>query len=96
MHPTSHRSLHCQVSNLQQGGSFDQELQKKGPATGSNLLSVSVTCHACGEKGHYKKKEFWLDYKLKLMWKNSVEDYGSRSQATKTKMHPCSQNKMEL
>ncbi|GKA23733.1 putative reverse transcriptase domain-containing protein [Tanacetum coccineum] len=21
---------------------------------GSNLRSVSVTCHACGEKGHYK------------------------------------------
>ncbi|GJZ21557.1 reverse transcriptase domain-containing protein [Tanacetum coccineum] len=25
----------------------------KGPATGSNLLPVTVTCHACGEKGHY-------------------------------------------
>nr|GEY75088.1 putative reverse transcriptase domain-containing protein [Tanacetum cinerariifolium] len=25
----------------------------KGPATGSNLLSVTVTCHACGEIGHY-------------------------------------------
>ncbi|GJS36295.1 putative reverse transcriptase domain-containing protein [Tanacetum coccineum] len=24
-----------------------------GPATGSNLLPVTVTCHACGEKGHY-------------------------------------------
>nr|GEW16811.1 hypothetical protein [Tanacetum cinerariifolium] len=23
------------------------------PATGSNLLPVTVTCHACGEKGHY-------------------------------------------
>ncbi|GKF60034.1 hypothetical protein Tco_0176820 [Tanacetum coccineum] len=23
------------------------------PATGSNLLPVMVTCHACGEKGHY-------------------------------------------
>ncbi|GJR08286.1 hypothetical protein Tco_0790938 [Tanacetum coccineum] len=28
MHPASYRSLHCQVSNLQQGGSYDQELQK--------------------------------------------------------------------
>nr|GEX20206.1 reverse transcriptase domain-containing protein [Tanacetum cinerariifolium] len=28
--------------------------RKKGPATESNLLPVSVTCHACGEKGHYK------------------------------------------
>ncbi|GKD01614.1 putative reverse transcriptase domain-containing protein, partial [Tanacetum coccineum] len=25
----------------------------KGPATGSNLLPVTVTCHACGEKEHY-------------------------------------------
>ncbi|GJR60044.1 reverse transcriptase domain-containing protein [Tanacetum coccineum] len=27
--------------------------KNKGPATGSNLLPVTVTCHACGEKGHY-------------------------------------------
>ncbi|GJW26781.1 reverse transcriptase domain-containing protein, partial [Tanacetum coccineum] len=27
--------------------------RNKGPATGSNLLPVTVTCHACGEKGHY-------------------------------------------
>ncbi|GKC07277.1 putative reverse transcriptase domain-containing protein [Tanacetum coccineum] len=25
----------------------------KGPATESNLLPMTVTCHACGEKGHY-------------------------------------------
>ncbi|GKF37660.1 putative reverse transcriptase domain-containing protein, partial [Tanacetum coccineum] len=30
--------------------------RSKGPATGSNLQSVSVTCHACGEKGHYKSQ----------------------------------------
>nr|GEX61803.1 putative reverse transcriptase domain-containing protein [Tanacetum cinerariifolium] len=30
--------------------------KNKGPATGRNLLPVSVTCHACGEKGHYKKQ----------------------------------------
>ncbi|GJR85931.1 putative reverse transcriptase domain-containing protein [Tanacetum coccineum] len=28
--------------------------RSKGLATGSNLQPVSVTCHACGEKGHYK------------------------------------------
>ncbi|GJU71486.1 hypothetical protein Tco_1262891 [Tanacetum coccineum] len=28
MHPASHRSLHCQVSDLQQSGSSDQGLQK--------------------------------------------------------------------
>ncbi|GJW78389.1 reverse transcriptase domain-containing protein [Tanacetum coccineum] len=27
--------------------------RNKGPVTGSNLLPVIVTCHACGEKGHY-------------------------------------------
>nr|GEV89734.1 putative reverse transcriptase domain-containing protein [Tanacetum cinerariifolium] len=27
--------------------------RNKGPATGSNLLPMIVTCHACGEKGHY-------------------------------------------
>ncbi|GJX84636.1 reverse transcriptase domain-containing protein [Tanacetum coccineum] len=28
----------------------------KGPATGSNLQPVLVTCHACGEKGHYRNQ----------------------------------------
>ncbi|GKC14304.1 putative reverse transcriptase domain-containing protein [Tanacetum coccineum] len=27
--------------------------RNKGPTTGSNLLPVTVTCHACGENGHY-------------------------------------------
>ncbi|GJW83757.1 putative reverse transcriptase domain-containing protein [Tanacetum coccineum] len=31
----------------------DCPAKNKGPATGSNLLPVTVTCHACGEKGHY-------------------------------------------
>ncbi|GKF03012.1 putative reverse transcriptase domain-containing protein [Tanacetum coccineum] len=30
--------------------------RSKGPATGRNLLSIFVTCHACGEKGHYKSQ----------------------------------------
>ncbi|GJZ70824.1 reverse transcriptase domain-containing protein [Tanacetum coccineum] len=30
--------------------------RNKGPATGSNLLPVTITCHACGEKGHYGKQ----------------------------------------
>nr|GEV83569.1 reverse transcriptase domain-containing protein [Tanacetum cinerariifolium] len=30
--------------------------RNKGPATGSNLLPVPVTCHACEEKGHYKSQ----------------------------------------
>nr|GEX68296.1 putative reverse transcriptase domain-containing protein [Tanacetum cinerariifolium] len=32
--------------------SFDLDF----PATGSNLLPVLVTCHACGEKGHYRNQ----------------------------------------
>ncbi|GJV78866.1 putative reverse transcriptase domain-containing protein [Tanacetum coccineum] len=28
--------------------------RNKGPATRSNLQPVSVTCHACGGKGHFK------------------------------------------
>ncbi|GJX54740.1 hypothetical protein Tco_0283109 [Tanacetum coccineum] len=34
----------------------NRNCRSKGPATGSNLLSVSVTCHACGEKRHYKSQ----------------------------------------
>ncbi|GJY60613.1 reverse transcriptase domain-containing protein [Tanacetum coccineum] len=30
--------------------------RNKGPATRSNLQPVSVTCHACGEKGHYRNQ----------------------------------------
>nr|GFA61441.1 reverse transcriptase domain-containing protein [Tanacetum cinerariifolium] len=30
--------------------------RNKGPATRSNLKPVSVTWHACGEKGHYKNQ----------------------------------------
>nr|GEZ05764.1 reverse transcriptase domain-containing protein [Tanacetum cinerariifolium] len=29
---------------------------KKGPANRSNLQPVSVSCHACGEKGHYRNQ----------------------------------------
>ncbi|GKB75999.1 putative reverse transcriptase domain-containing protein [Tanacetum coccineum] len=31
----------------------DYPSENKGPATGSNLLPVIVTCHVCKEKGHY-------------------------------------------
>ncbi|GKD85620.1 hypothetical protein Tco_1356774, partial [Tanacetum coccineum] len=44
------------VSDLQQGGSSDQDLQKQRLATGSNLQPVTVTCHACGEKGNYRNQ----------------------------------------
>ncbi|GJT50444.1 putative reverse transcriptase domain-containing protein [Tanacetum coccineum] len=36
------------------GGPLTPEnCRNKGPATRSNMLPVTVTCHACGEKGHY-------------------------------------------
>ncbi|GJU51200.1 reverse transcriptase domain-containing protein [Tanacetum coccineum] len=34
-------------------GHLTKNCRNKGPVTGSNLLPVTVTCHACGEKGHY-------------------------------------------
>ncbi|GKA24956.1 putative reverse transcriptase domain-containing protein [Tanacetum coccineum] len=37
-------------------GHLTKNYRNKGPATGSNLLPVTVTCHACGEKGHYKNQ----------------------------------------
>ncbi|GJZ18349.1 hypothetical protein Tco_0554472, partial [Tanacetum coccineum] len=46
-------------------GNLPLNCRSKGPATGSNLLSVSVTCHACGEKGYYKK--ILLDDKLNFV-----------------------------
>ncbi|GKA61619.1 hypothetical protein Tco_0761138 [Tanacetum coccineum] len=36
-----------------QVGHLTKNCRNKGPATRSNLLPVIVTCHACGEKGHY-------------------------------------------
>nr|GEU94691.1 reverse transcriptase domain-containing protein [Tanacetum cinerariifolium] len=35
-------------------GTLADDALNKGPATGSNLLPVSITCHACGEIGHYR------------------------------------------
>ncbi|GKE19036.1 reverse transcriptase domain-containing protein [Tanacetum coccineum] len=34
-------------------GHLTKNCRNKGPGTGSNLLPVTFTCHACGEKGHY-------------------------------------------
>ncbi|GJY45767.1 putative reverse transcriptase domain-containing protein [Tanacetum coccineum] len=34
-------------------GHLTKNYRNKGPATGSNLLPVTVTCHTCGEKGYY-------------------------------------------
>ncbi|GKA62753.1 putative reverse transcriptase domain-containing protein [Tanacetum coccineum] len=38
---------------MDQVGHLTKNCINKGPAIGSNLLPVTVTYHACGEKGHY-------------------------------------------
>ncbi|GKB11040.1 reverse transcriptase domain-containing protein, partial [Tanacetum coccineum] len=35
-------------------GHLTRNYRNKGPATGCNQQPISVICHACGEKGHYK------------------------------------------
>ncbi|GJR42622.1 retrovirus-related pol polyprotein from transposon TNT 1-94 [Tanacetum coccineum] len=52
LHHTGVCTIKCQTCN--KVGHLTRNYKSKGPATGSNLLSVAVTCHACGEKGHYK------------------------------------------
>ncbi|GJW20259.1 putative reverse transcriptase domain-containing protein [Tanacetum coccineum] len=37
-------------------GHLTRNCKNKGPATGSNLQPISITCHACGEKGHYRNQ----------------------------------------
>ncbi|GJZ90724.1 hypothetical protein Tco_0662651 [Tanacetum coccineum] len=44
------------VNNCIQGGPLTKNCRNKGPATGSNLLPVTVTCHACGEKRRINSK----------------------------------------
>ncbi|GJZ79796.1 putative reverse transcriptase domain-containing protein [Tanacetum coccineum] len=45
--------MSCQPINFKGSEGAVGLIRNKGPATGSNLLPVTVTCHACGEKGHY-------------------------------------------
>ncbi|GKA21407.1 putative reverse transcriptase domain-containing protein [Tanacetum coccineum] len=57
MYPTSHKDhyiVKCQTCN--KVGHLTRNCKNKGPATVSNLQPVSVTCHACGEKGHYRNQ----------------------------------------
>ncbi|GKA91662.1 putative reverse transcriptase domain-containing protein [Tanacetum coccineum] len=54
LHHTGVCTVKCRICNTV--GHLTRNCRSKGPATGSNLLSVSVTCHACGEKGHYKSQ----------------------------------------
>ncbi|GKG26126.1 hypothetical protein Tco_0399272, partial [Tanacetum coccineum] len=52
LHHTGPCTVKCQTCN--KVGRQTRNCKNKGPATGSNLHPVSVTCHACGEKGHYR------------------------------------------
>ncbi|GJY48297.1 reverse transcriptase domain-containing protein [Tanacetum coccineum] len=52
LHHTGPCTVKCQTCNKM--GHQTRNCKNKGPATGSNLQLVLVTCHACGEKGHYK------------------------------------------
>ncbi|GJR25929.1 reverse transcriptase domain-containing protein [Tanacetum coccineum] len=54
LHHTRPCTVKCQTCN--KVGHQTRNYRNKGPATGSNLQPVSVTCHACGEKGHYKNQ----------------------------------------
>ncbi|GJS25561.1 putative reverse transcriptase domain-containing protein [Tanacetum coccineum] len=49
--PSGHCTVKCNTCN--KVGYLTKNCRNKGPATGSNLLPVTVTCHAYGEKGHY-------------------------------------------
>ncbi|GJT02447.1 putative reverse transcriptase domain-containing protein [Tanacetum coccineum] len=51
LHHTGPCTVMCNTCN--KVGYLTKNCKNKGPTTGSNLLLVSVTCHACGEKGHY-------------------------------------------
>ncbi|GKF95025.1 reverse transcriptase domain-containing protein, partial [Tanacetum coccineum] len=54
LHHTIPCTVKCQTCN--KVGHLTRKYRNKGPATGRNLQPVSVTCHACGEKGHYRNQ----------------------------------------
>ncbi|GJY04233.1 putative reverse transcriptase domain-containing protein [Tanacetum coccineum] len=49
--PSGPCTVKCNTCN--KVGHLTKNYRNKGPAIGSNLLLVTVTCHACKEKGHY-------------------------------------------
>ncbi|GJU45516.1 hypothetical protein Tco_1202782, partial [Tanacetum coccineum] len=50
---SSYKELHEAANPNHFKSHLTKDCRNKGPATGSNLLAVTVTCHACGEKEHY-------------------------------------------
>ncbi|GJR19399.1 putative reverse transcriptase domain-containing protein [Tanacetum coccineum] len=55
LHHTGPCNVKCQTCN--KVGHQTRNCKNKGPSTRSNLQPVSVTCHACGEKGLYKRAD---------------------------------------
>nr|GEV44939.1 reverse transcriptase domain-containing protein [Tanacetum cinerariifolium] len=53
LHYTGPCTIRCRVCN--KIVHLTKNCRNKGPATGSNLQLVSVICHTCGEKGHYRR-----------------------------------------
>ncbi|GJV91689.1 reverse transcriptase domain-containing protein [Tanacetum coccineum] len=51
LHHTGPCTIKCNTCN--NVGHLTKNCRNKGPVTGSNLLPVTVTCHAYGEKGNY-------------------------------------------
>ncbi|GKB24026.1 hypothetical protein Tco_0863427 [Tanacetum coccineum] len=51
LHHTGPCTVKCNLCN--KVGHLTKNYRNKGPATGSNLLPVIVTCQSCGEKRHY-------------------------------------------
>nr|GEV74148.1 putative reverse transcriptase domain-containing protein [Tanacetum cinerariifolium] len=54
LHHTGPCTIRCRVCN--KIAHLTKNCKNKGPATRSNLQPVSVICHACGEKGHYRSQ----------------------------------------
>ncbi|GKC41696.1 putative reverse transcriptase domain-containing protein, partial [Tanacetum coccineum] len=54
LHHTGPCIVKCNTCN--KVGHLTKNRKNKGPAAGSNLLPVTVTCHACGEKGNYANR----------------------------------------
>nr|GFB73114.1 reverse transcriptase domain-containing protein [Tanacetum cinerariifolium] len=54
LHDTGPYTIRCQVCN--KIGHLTKNYKNKRPSTGSNLQPVSLICHACGEKGHYRRQ----------------------------------------
>nr|GEW74735.1 putative reverse transcriptase domain-containing protein [Tanacetum cinerariifolium] len=52
LHHTGPYTAKC--NNCNKVGHLTKNCINKGLATGSNMLPVAVTCHACGERGYYE------------------------------------------